>query len=104
MKIVITGITSEIMQRFASLINREAHEVSGISRFPEKNRVGGIRMIRADLLDIEVIRPLFSDCDLVVHAAAVTHSFREKNYFEINTEATRKLVDLARACRVKRFV
>ena len=83
MKIVITGITSEIMQRFASLINREEHAVTGISRFPEKNRVGGIRMIRADLLDIEVIRPLFSDCDLVVHAAAVTHSFREKNYFEI---------------------
>ncbi|MGH1336885.1 MAG: NAD-dependent epimerase/dehydratase family protein [Aureispira sp.] len=102
-KIVITGISSSIIQKLAALIDFSNYEVIGISRNPSSTSLDNINVVKGDLLHIQDFEAHLKDCYLLIHGAAITHSQKEATYYEINLEATKKLVDLANACAVERF-
>lgn len=63
----------------------------------------GWRSVRADVTRPESLAGVCTDCDQVLHLAAVTHSNRSARYTEVNTAGTRNLVGEARRAGVQRF-
>lgn len=73
-----------------------------IERYKEKYNI-----VPVDLLKIKPEEIEFKDVDTVLHLAALVHQMngapREK-YFEVNTELTRKIAEVAKKNNVKHFV
>ena len=102
-KIVVTGISSSIIQKIAALIDPAVYEIIGISRNPSSTSLDNIKVVKGDLLEVEGFAAHLENCYMIIHGAAITHAQKEATYYEINLEATKKLVDLANACGVERF-
>jgi len=102
-KIVITGISSSLIQKLAALIDFSEYEVIGISRNPSSTSLDNIKVVKGDLLNIQEFAAHLKDCYMIIHGAAITHSKKEAAYYQVNLEATKKLIALANDCGVKRF-
>jgi len=63
----------------------------------------GWRSIRADVTKPESLAGACTDCDEVLHLAAVTHSNRITRYTEVNASGTLNLVAEARRAGIQRF-
>jgi nucleoside-diphosphate-sugar epimerase len=103
-KILITGISSAIMQKLCLMIDLSAYEVCGITRKPDASRLNSIKIVKGDLRNIHEFAYCFEGCYVVIHEAAVTHSLNEKDYYRINLEATESLVEIAKDRGVMRFI
>jgi nucleoside-diphosphate-sugar epimerase len=78
--------------------------VTGISRNSNLPISYEISIIEGDLMEIDNIIPALKNYDVIIHAAAVTHSKSDKEYLKVNLEATQKLVLFARNSGVKKFI
>lgn len=103
-KVFITGISSEIIQNLTPLVNSEEYEIVGLSRKPESIQIENVYLIQGDLCDINSYKKELRDCYMVIHAAAVTHSFLENSYYEINFKCTQDLINIAIRLKVNRFI
>lgn len=63
----------------------------------------GWRSVRADVTQPESLAGVCTDCDQVLHLAAVTHTNRSNRYAEVNALGTLNLVAEARRAGVQRF-
>ncbi len=63
----------------------------------------GWRHIRADVTQPESLAGACTDCDEILHLAAVTHSNRSAHYAEVNALGTLNLAAEARRAGVQRF-
>jgi nucleoside-diphosphate-sugar epimerase len=63
-------------------------------------------VVQGSLGDRDAARRLVGDCDAVIHVAAVyrTAGHPDSYYREINVDGTRKLLEAAKDCGVRRFV
>ena len=101
-RVFITGINSELMRRLVNKMPLQKFDIFGLSR---KNiSIRNVNIISGDLQNPENWEYALKDIDLVIHAAAITHSYVSSEYFRINTEATEKLILLAVKNKVKKFV
>lgn len=103
-KIVVTGISSAIIRKLFLLIDLSEYEVIGISRNPASIKIDNIKIIKGDLRNPGEISKILQGCYMVIHGAAVTHSRDEKEYYKINLDATKSLVDAANKYNVERFI
>jgi nucleoside-diphosphate-sugar epimerase len=103
-KIVITGISSAIMQKLFLLIDLSEYEVIGISPIPVSKQLDNLKIVKGDLLNIHEIEYCLEGCYMVIHGAAVTHSRNKKDYYQVNLDATKSLVDIAKDHGVQRFI
>ncbi len=103
-KVFITGISSLIMKKLCDFIDFSEYEILGISRNPLLFSQKNIKIIKADITNLNDYEHYLEDCEIIIHAAAVTHSFNENKYFEINFEATKKIVDSVKQLNIKNFV
>jgi nucleoside-diphosphate-sugar epimerase len=103
-KIVITGISSAIMQKLCLLIDLSEYEVIGITRNPDSTSLDNIKIVKGDLHSIQEFTHYLKGCYMVIHGAAVTHSRNEKEYYQVNLDATKSLVEIAKDHGVKRFI
>jgi nucleoside-diphosphate-sugar epimerase len=63
-----------------------------------------VEVIRGDLVDAASLEPAVEGVDTIVHGAAIMHVHRISEYYEINTEGTRRLARAAGRNGVGRFV
>lgn len=63
-----------------------------------------IQVVEGDLLAPETYRSYLSESDTVVHLGAVTGKADPKEYFRVNTEATRLLLNECKAAGVRNFL
>lgn len=77
-KIFITGISSSIMQQLIAIINTAKYEIIGLSRKPLPQNSENIKIIQADIANINLYEDHLKNCSLIIHAAAVTHSLMKK--------------------------
>lgn len=103
-KVFITGISSEIMRRLVALLDPSEFEIIGLSRNIETSSPAHVQLIVGDIQDTASYAQHLNGCDAIIHAAAITHSFSEKQYFQVNLTATQSLVELARKHEVKNFI
>jgi len=103
-RIFITGISSEIMLRLVKHIDFDDYDIIGLSRAPSKVKVDNVQLIKGDILEIDNLEIDFSSVDIIIHAAAITHSFDIQKYYDVNLKATQNLVTLAKANPFVKFV
>lgn len=65
---------------------------------------GADELVEGDLLDPGSLQAAARDLDAVLHLAAVTHARRRADYFRVNVEGTRNLVEAIDGRRMRRLV
>lgn len=103
-KVFITGASSELMLKVISIINKEEYQIFTLSRKKSDINEDGIQNIEGNIQNIQLFKKHLESCDILIHAAAITHSFNSKKYYDINLNATKELVDIAVELKVKKFI
>jgi dihydroflavonol-4-reductase len=113
-RIFVTGGSGFIGSRLAPLARAQGHAVtvvSAVNNPVEQARCksleeAGIEVLVAPLADSAALARALPGHDVVVHLAAAQHEAHQpESYFhEVNVEGTRRLLELARAAGVRRFV
>lgn len=108
--ILITGASGSVGSHLLDRLNlRPYAKVYCLTRgearaLAGRSRGANIVPLRGDLLDLDRLTPGLDDLDTVVHLAAVTGKAPPEDYFRVNVEGTRALVEFCRKTGVKRFL
>jgi NADH dehydrogenase len=100
MKIAITGGKGFIGSHLAKRLTDEGHEVVILTRWrgPDEN------IFVSDLSDIDQLKETFHGCDAVAHCAGINREVGEQSFRRVHVEATRKVVEAAKAVGVEKIV
>ncbi|MGB7293304.1 MAG: NAD-dependent epimerase/dehydratase family protein [Thermodesulfobacteriota bacterium] len=108
MKAVITGGTGFIGSRLVERLVEKGYEVRCLVRKSsqiEPLKKLGVELCYGDLLDHDSLRSLTKGGDLVFHLAAmVTDWGSKRDFYTMNVDATRVLLEGSRDSGVKRFI
>jgi dihydroflavonol-4-reductase len=108
-KVFITGADGMLGSHVVrSLLERGWH----IRAFLQPGRQGrtldglDLERVHGDLLDLECVVKAAAGCDYIIHAAALTQVWPDRNPLvrRVNVEGTRHIIEVARRQRVKRLV
>jgi NADH dehydrogenase len=65
---------------------------------------GADELVSANLGDLEGLKAATEGVDAVLHLAAITHARRRSEYFRVNVEGTRNLIQAVEGSRLQRLV
>jgi nucleoside-diphosphate-sugar epimerase len=102
MRILVTG-PGRLGRPLLAELHRRGITGAVLHRSASASLPHGWRSVRADVTLPESLAGVCTDCDQVLHLAAVTHSNRRERYAEVNALGTRNLVAEARRAGVQRF-
>lgn len=97
--ILVTGMSGLIGGIAGRDLAKRGYNVTALNR----SEVEGFKTTRADITDIEAIRPAFEGIDAVVHMAAYLGTCHETQ-FNVNIKGTYNVYEAAKDAGVKRFV
>mgnify|MGYP000077959521 CR=1 FL=1 len=107
LRILITGATGFIGGRLACHLVAQGHQVRALVRRESPELAAcGVEPVRGDIVDADALCSALSGVEAVFHLAAVRDvwSTPETVYRQVNVDATRSLLDAAKASGVQRFV
>lgn len=113
MKVLVTGASGFLGSHIAEQLAREGHGVVALVRRSSNTKflstLSGVELAYGAVEDAESVRRAMSshgNVDAVVHSAGLVKARDEAEFFKINTEGTRNLLDAAKAATppLKRFV
>jgi nucleoside-diphosphate-sugar epimerase len=109
MRIALTGSSGYTGSHLVRALLRDGHEVAALVRpaTPAPGlRAAPLRLVEGDLMDSRALRELVEGSDAVMHVAAVyrTAGHTDEYYRDVNVGGTERLLELAAACGVARFV
>ena len=101
---LVTGATGGLGSALLAEAQRRGANLRGTSRSPRE--AAGVEFVQVDFADPHAdYAALVEDCDTVIHSAALSDSWGGAEEFDAtNADATRRLLDTARAAGVRRFV
>lgn len=108
-KVFLTGINGFLGSHIATVLIEQGYRVVGMQHTataPELLKNVDIEMITGDLLDTDTYSDAVSECQIVIHAAAII-TFSEEDermYGAINTKGTQLLLDVAVKSDIQKFV
>ena len=108
-KIFLTGINGFLGSHIALKLTNQGHTVYGLVRNNNRARILKdipIQYCPGELLKPETYEAALKNCDVVIHTAAIA-SFGLKNpeeYFKVNYEGTKILLEQAQKNKIKRFI
>lgn len=102
-KIFITGISSPIMLNLLKHIQLSEYEIIGLTR-KKKLELDNVTILHGDIEKLNNYTEIIKECDIIIHAAALTHSYNKKKYFDINYKATEHLCKMLSLKKEVKFV
>jgi dTDP-4-dehydrorhamnose reductase len=104
--VLITGASSALMTELIEKIDRQQYKIIAVTRDKSRIKTKEIEIAEGDIADEKFIEQVIRDnkIDLIIHAAAVTHTFHAKDYFFTNLLCTMHLVNVAKKYKVSKFV
>jgi nucleoside-diphosphate-sugar epimerase len=100
MKVLVTGMSGLIGKAVRKELEGD-YELSALNR----SAVEGVECVRADISDMDAIRPAFEGIDQVVHLAAIAHGSPDWNQLlSFNVIGTHNVFEAARQASVKRVI
>ena len=102
MKIAITGGTGFVGSHLANRLRSEGHEVVLLARHASSNLEAPF--VASDLSDVEKLQEAFTHCDAVAHCAGINREIGEQTFQRVHVDATRNVVEAAKAAGVQKIV
>jgi len=96
MKILITGATGFVGSHLAESLAKDGHDIYALVRNPKKAKefntpgvhiYGGLNSSKHCWID-----DLPEDLDVVIHTAGLLHTYKNEEFFEVNTNYTKTLL------------
>ena len=103
-KILITGASSELMQKFIHNIDTDIYDIQAITHNKFYAGKESVHVLKGDICDVEFLNDALQGVQIVVHAAAVTHRLNPKDYYKVNVNGTINLVNAAKLNQVEKFI
>lgn len=106
MKCLVTGAAGYIGNALVKRLVKEGHEVKAlIHNIVPKDIEKKAEYINGDITDIDSIRAVVKDIDILFHCAAIVKDYGPKKFFyKINVEGTKNLVIACQNTQLKRFI
>ncbi|MCW8139926.1 MAG: NAD-dependent epimerase/dehydratase family protein [Planctomycetota bacterium] len=108
MRVLVTGATGFIGHHVASALLAEGHDVRCLTRPGSRREAlpAGSAWVEGDLRSRADLVCAVRGCDAVVHAGAfyALWAADPREFYEVNVEGTRRLLEVARAAGVRRVV
>jgi len=101
MRIAVTGAAGFVGTHLTHRLESEGHDLVLISRRPRKENN---QIAADDLSDASVLRELFHGCKVVAHCAGINREIGAQTYQRVHVEATRNVVEAAKAAGVEKIV
>ncbi len=92
-RIFVTGASSELMLHALSGFDHNKYEITGLTRNPNPSNIDGLRWVIGAIESPESYSEEIADVDIIIHAAAITHTKKEKEYFRVNHLGTTNLIN-----------
>jgi nucleoside-diphosphate-sugar epimerase len=99
-RVLVTGASGFLGARVCRALEARGHRVLGLQRQPSTDP----RVVEGNLLDPATYESRLAGIDAVVHLAAVTGKAPPGEYFRVNVEGTRTLVDAMKRAGVERLL
>lgn len=109
MKVLVTGATGYVGHNLAMTLAQNGNRVHVLVRNTNSPLIPQhplIKVFEGDITQKETIYPAIENCDTVFHTAALVRfcTSRPTDFFDINVEGTRYLLDAALRTGVRKFV
>jgi nucleoside-diphosphate-sugar epimerase len=110
MKVLVTGASGFLGSHIAEQLAAEGHSVVALVRKSSKvdflSRLPGLELATGTVEDAASVRLAMKGVDAVIHSAGVVKARSEEEFFAVNTQGTKNLLDAAKevAPGLKRFV
>ena len=101
MRIAITGANGFVGTHLTHRLESEGHRLILTSRHPRKDND---RVVANDLSDVLSLTELFSGCKAVAHCAGINREIGNQTYQRVHVEATRNVVEAAKAAGIEKIV
>jgi nucleoside-diphosphate-sugar epimerase len=103
-KVFITGLSSSLLQKVAGFLPSDEYRIIGLTRKDDPPELENVVWVKGELENPDSYEGFLHGVRYIIHGAALTHSFTEEAYFELNLEATKRLVNAAISHEVSHFV
>ncbi len=106
-RILVTGAAGFIGSHLCEYLSNLGYKAYALSRqIPLPLLQSELEVIKGDISSTEVLRNAAKKVDIIIHAAAIlaSKSYDKKMFYDINYEATCKLLEIAKECDIKRFL
>ena len=100
----VTGATGIVGAPLCEMIAKMGIPVTAYSRTSTEGlRSGGVRYLRGDILDIDLLRRAAQNADVIFHVAAAVHNsvVTLDDYEKVNVIGTRNVIQVAREINAK---
>jgi dihydroflavonol-4-reductase len=106
MKIAVTGASGHVGANLCRSLIAEGHIVKALVHTHSDSLKGiDLEIIKGEINDLEVLRKLCKDTDIVFHLAAVISIDGQKDkLFEVNVEGTKNLLKVIKENGVKKLI
>jgi len=109
MKIVITGASGFLGHHLSHYLYQRGHQVFPLVRSSEKANIfekNGMHPCIGDVGDRQLLQSLLSGADVVFHLAALFNNPESswEDYYRVNVEGVRLVLEVAKACGVSRVI
>ena len=106
--VAVTGGTGFVGRHLAARLVAAGHDVVVVARGERDggwDRAGlrGVRLIHADVADVDALAAAFAGCDAVAHCAGINRELGRQTYARVHVEGTRAVVAAARRAGVRRL-
>lgn len=95
--VLVTGATGFVGRNLVDALSRQGERVTCLVRASSDTRLleqAGVRLVRGDVNDAAAIRQAVSGVRTVYHLAGVIKAARRDQYFRVNREGTRLLLEI----------
>lgn len=106
MKCLVTGAAGFIGDALVKRLVKEGYEVKALIHTTKpKNYEKKAEYVNGDITDINSLKNLVKDVDVVFHCAAFVKDYGSKKlFFRVNIEGTKNLVETCQEARIKKFI
>jgi len=107
MKTLITGATGFIGMHLVRSLVEEGKEVKCLIReTSDRNKLEklGVELVYGDLLDKGSLKEALKEVSIIYHLGGEVYSFRVRDYYRINVEGTRNLLETCLSYNIEKFI